>query len=105
MNPTATRARTNASDKDKYWLSDAYIYYGSYFKIKQIQLGYTLPASLPGKAYLNNIRAYVSPDDFVTFTSYPGFDPETAGTGQSMGLDKGSYPSSKKIVLGVNISF
>jgi TonB-linked SusC/RagA family outer membrane protein len=103
--PNASRARTNASDKDKYWLSDAYIYDGSFFKIKQIQLGYTLPASLLNKAYLSNVRAYVSLDDFVTFTSYPGFDPETVGTGQGMGLDKGSYPASRKIVFGANISF
>jgi TonB-linked SusC/RagA family outer membrane protein len=104
-NPNAPRARTNASDKDKYWLSDAYIYDGSYFKIKQIQLGYTLPKSLLSKIYLTNMRAYVSFDDFFTFTSYPGFDPETVGLGSGMGLDKGSYPSSKKIVFGLNITF
>jgi TonB-linked SusC/RagA family outer membrane protein len=104
-NPNSTRARTNASDKDKYWLSDAYIYDGSFFKIKQIQLGYTIPSSLLRKIYLTNVRAYVSLDDFFTITTYPGFDPETVGTGQGMGLDKGSYPASKKIVLGVNITF
>jgi TonB-linked SusC/RagA family outer membrane protein len=104
-NPNAPMARTNASNKDKYWLSDAYIYDGSFFKIKQVQLGYTLPASLLEKVHLGNVRAYVSFDDFFTFTSYPGFDPETVGLGQGMGLDKGSYPASKKIVFGLNITF
>jgi TonB-linked SusC/RagA family outer membrane protein len=105
QNPNAPRARTDASNKDKYWLSDAFIYDGSYFRIKQIQLGYTLPKSLLSKLYLANVRAYVSLDDFFTFTSYPGFDPETVGFGNSTGLDKGNYPSSKKVVFGLNITF
>jgi TonB-linked SusC/RagA family outer membrane protein len=104
-NPNAPRARTDAANKELYWISDAYIYDGSYFKIKQIQLGYTLPASLLEKIQMSNIRAYVSLDDFFTFTSYPGFDPETVGAGNGMGLDKGNYPSSKKIVFGLNITF
>jgi TonB-linked SusC/RagA family outer membrane protein len=105
QNPNAPRARTDATGKNEYWFSDAFIYDGSFFKIKQIQLGYTLPKSLLSKIYLANVRAYVSLDDFFTFTSYPGFDPETVGTGNGMGLDKGSYPSSKKIVLGINLTF
>jgi TonB-linked SusC/RagA family outer membrane protein len=104
-NTNAPRARTNAADKEKYWISDAYIYDGSYFKIKQIQLGYTLPPSLLNRIFLTNVRAYASLDDFFTFTSYPGFDPETVGSGNGIGLDKGNYPSSKKIVFGLNITF
>ncbi|MDR0619776.1 MAG: TonB-dependent receptor [Bacteroidales bacterium] len=104
-NPDAAMARTNATDKDKYWLSDAYVFDGSFFKIKQIQLGYTLPTSVLKKMHLRNIRAYVSLDDFFTFTKYPGFDPETVGTGNGTGIDVGNYPSSKKIVFGVNITF
>jgi hypothetical protein len=104
-NPDASRARTGSTDNDKYGLSDAYVFDGSFFKIKQIQLGYTLPASLLEKVKLSNVRAYVSFDDFFTFTSYPGFDPETVGTGSNMGLDLGYYPSSKKIVFGINITF
>jgi TonB-linked SusC/RagA family outer membrane protein len=105
-----TPANTNASRPrpgidGKYWVSDAVIYDGSFFKIKQIQLGYTLPASLVEKIHLSNMRAYASLDDFFTFTSYPGFDPETVGTGAGMGVDKGYYPNSKKIVFGVNITF
>jgi len=46
-------------------------------------------------------------DDFVTFTKYIGFDPEAASatSGSSMGVDKGSYPISKKVVFGVNLKF
>jgi TonB-linked SusC/RagA family outer membrane protein len=104
-NPNASRPRPAATDIDKYWTSDAMIYDGSFFKIKQIQIGYTLPADLLKKMKLANVRAYCSLDDFFTFTKYNGFDPETVGTGQLLGLDKGFYPSSKKVVLGINVTF
>lgn len=104
-NPNASRPRPGATDIDKYWISDDMVFDGSYFKIKQIQLGYTLPQKLLKKMNFNNIRAYCSLDDFFTFTKYPGFDPETVGAGNSLGLDKGFYPSSKKIVFGINIKF
>ena len=80
---------------------------GSFFKIKQIQLGYTIPSSLLKNIQISNLRLYVSLDDFFTFTKYKGFDPEacSAGTGSSQGVDKGTYPVSKKFVAGINITF
>ncbi|MDR3286265.1 MAG: TonB-dependent receptor [Prevotellaceae bacterium] len=104
-NTTASRPRPGATDIDRYWLSDSEIYDGSYFKIKQIQLGYSLPKSLLSKIAISNARVYCSLDDFVTFTSYPGFDPETVGQGSGFGVDRGYYPSSKKVVFGINITF
>jgi TonB-linked SusC/RagA family outer membrane protein len=105
-NTTGSRPRPGAPDViDKYLLSSAVIYNGSFFKIKQMQLGYTLPASFLKKIHLQNVRAYVSLDDFFTYSSYPGFDPETVGVGSGMGVDKGYYPSSKKIVFGLNLTF
>ncbi len=95
-----------SSNLDEYLYSSAMVKDGSYFKIKQIQLGYTLPQSLVRKATLNNVRIYCSLEDFVTFTKYKGMDPEvTAGTGSSQGFDVGAYPISKKIVAGINITF
>ena len=105
-NPNGTVPRAGASDMDKYACSSAMIYDGSYFKIKQIQLGYTLPKSLINKVYLSHARVYASLDDFFTFSKYPGFDPEaSANSTTGMGVDKGGYPTSKKVVLGVNIEF
>ena len=90
-----------------FWSSSANLFKGDYFKIKQIQLGYTLPKSWMQKIFLSSLRIYVSMDDWFTFTKYPGFDPETVSTGSNsgMGLDKGSYPNSKKLLFGVNIMF
>ena len=50
---------------------------GSYFKIKQLQLGYTLPKRLTQKVAIKDLRFFVSLDDFFTFSNYPGMDPET----------------------------
>ena len=89
-----------------FYGSSAMVYDGSFFKIKQIQLGYTLPKSLTRKAYMDNVRVYVSIDDFFTFTKYPGLDPETCTQQHNgPGLDKAVYPNMSKLVLGVNVTF
>ncbi|MBR5724591.1 MAG: TonB-dependent receptor [Bacteroidales bacterium] len=97
----------NMWDSKEFWSSSAVVFKGDYFKIKQIQLGYTLPKKWLNKIFVDNLRVYASMDDWFVFTGYPGFDPETASTGSTsgMGLDKGSYPNAKKLMFGVNISF
>ena len=105
-NPNGSVPRAGANDIEKYVDSSAMIYDGSYFKIKQIQLGYTLPKNLLSKVGISHTRVYASLDDFFTFSKYPGFDPEAATNSTSgMGIDKGGYPTSKKVVLGLNIEF
>lgn len=100
-NTTGTKPRPGATDMGKYYTSSAEVKDGSYFKIKQIQLGYSLPKSILHYFYMENMRIYCSLEDFFTFTSYKGFDPEvTVG-----GVDKGDYPTSKKVVLGVSVTF
>ena len=101
--PDVEKIRTNV----QFWSSSANLFKGDYFKIKQIQFGYTLPRNLAQKVMISNLRLFVSLDDFFVFTNYPGFDPEVASTGayNGIGIDKGSYPNSKKLLLGVNISF
>ena len=105
-NTDGTKPRAGANYMERYIMSDAVVYNGSYFKIKQIQLGYTLPKTWLKKALINNLRVYCSLDDFFTFTKYPGFDPEaSANSITGMGIDMGGYPTSKKVVFGFNIEF
>ena len=99
--------KPDSSDKF-YRCSNMRVYDASFFKIKQIQLGYTLPRKLVKKIAMSSLRAYVSLDDWFTFTKYPGLDPETSHAGSAasgLGVDYGSYPISKKLVFGVNVSF
>ena len=89
-----------------FWRSSAMVYDGSFFKLKQIQLGYTLPKNITRKAYMENVRAYISLDDFFTFTKYPGLDPENCTQEYNCpGLDKGVYPNMRKMVLGISVTF
>ena len=109
--PTNTNARfpnpAAVKNDTQFWASSANIFDGSYFKIKQLQLGYTLPSKLTQKMLISALRVYVSCDDFFTFTSYPGLDPETATTtnAQQLGVDLGTYPTTRKVVFGVNVTF
>lgn len=91
----------------QFWASDANVFNGDYFKFKQIQLGYSLPKSVLKKTFISSMRVYGSLDDFFTITNYPGLDPETATTtnAEQLGIDLGTYPTSKKVVFGVNITF
>ena len=106
--PTNTDAKTpaaSATNWQQYLTSDGVVFSGDYLKIKQIQLGYSFPKKWMNKIKIENLRIYGSLDDFFTFSDYIGFDPEVTGTGSSLGVDKGSYPTSKKVVFGVNLTF
>ena len=106
-NTSAKRPRPVCDNEYEYIMSDANVFSGNYFKIKQIQLGYTVPKTLTKKIGIDNIRAYVSLDDFFCFSSYPGMDPEIASSNATtgIGIDNGAYPTAKKVVLGFNVTF
>ena len=104
-NTDGTMPRAGANGMDQYMTSSASVFDGSYVKIKQMQLGYTFPQSWMEKIKVQNLRVYVSLDDYFTFASYPGFDPEVTGIGNALGVDKGSYPTSKKVVFGLSLTF
>ena len=103
-NPSGTNPRAYA-DIARLNNSSYMVFDGSFFKIKQIQLGYTFPKSLLEKIHLENLRLYASLENFFTFTKYPGWDPEVTGFGNAMGLDYGAYPNSRKVLFGLNITF
>ena len=103
-NPSGTNPRAYA-DIARLNNSSYMVFDGSFFKIKQVQLGYTFPKSLLEKIHLDNLRMYASLENFFTFTKYPGWDPEVTGFGNAMGLDYGAYPNSRKVLFGLNITF
>ena len=94
-----------------YWSSEAFsssltVFDGSYFKIKQIQLGYTLPQNLTKKVAISHLRVFAMLDNFFTFSKYIGLDPETATTGgNAIGFDMGNFPTAKSVIFGVNLEF
>ena len=105
-NTGASKPRPNANGEDKYWISSDAVMDGSFFKVKQIQLGYTLSKNISKKLSMSSMRIYASLEDAIVITSYPGFDPEaSAGSSTLLGVDKGSYPNSMKAVFGINVTF
>lgn len=108
-NKSASMPDPKAVANDWYfWGSSASMFSGAYFKIKQLQLGYTVPSNISQKVLISRLRCYVSLDDYFTITKYPGCDPETATVStapERAGFDNGTYPQSKKLTFGLNITF
>lgn len=91
---------------DKNWLmSDLYIYDGSYLRVKNISLGYTVPSSITKRAFIERLRLYVMAENLITWTKYWGFDPEISSGGTSLGVDRGVYPQARTWTVGVNLTF
>lgn len=85
-----------------------YVEDGSFLKINNISLGYTLPKSLVSKIKLSNVRFYATGYNLYTWTKYSGYDPEVntyPNNGLTPGIDWGAYPSAISLVFGANITF
>jgi len=74
---------------------------GSYLRIKNVTLGYTLPKEVTQKFHTDMLRIYLSCQNLYTFTKYSGMDPEV-GTG---GVDGGTYPVTRTVSFGLNVQF
>ena len=82
---------------------------GSYLRAKNLQIGYTFPASLMKKVKVQQFRLYLQATNLFTITGYSGLDPEVSrnanGNPTVFGLDEGSYPSSRQYTVGLNLTF
>lgn len=88
---------TNVSKSNNYATSDFWIFNGSYFRLKNVTLGYTLPETWTRKAGIDRTRFYVSGSDLFCLSNFPdGWDPE-------MGVK--SYPITTSLVVGVQVNF
>ena len=87
--------------------SDYWVYSGSYVRLKQLSIGYTIPNKISSKALIQKFRVYFSASNVLTFTKYPGNDPEVGGNNDanSIGVDFSMYPSPKSYIVGVNLVF
>ncbi len=94
-----------------YYPNSAYVENGSYFRLKNVTLGYTVPENIVEKIKLRTLRVYVQGQNLLTFTKYQGFDPEIGinqamnWEGPELGVDRGSYPQARSVVFGVNLGF
>jgi hypothetical protein len=106
-NTTATIPKasniSNFSTNTQY--NSYYIEDGSFLRMKNLQLGYTIPESLTSKANIKSVRVYVQGVNLFTITKYSGLDPELGGGDTSFGFDGGNYPLVKQFLFGLNVNF
>jgi TonB-linked SusC/RagA family outer membrane protein len=110
--PSNTEPRmtaTNANNNDAF--SDRQVEDGSYIRLRNIQLGYSVPAALLQRARVKGLRVYVSSDNLFTITHYTGFEPEVGdySNGSSnpffWGVDLATYPQPRTFIGGLTLTF
>ncbi len=103
-NPNGKVPIISSSDANgNFNASDFYIEDGSFLRIRNVTLGYTLPKSLTDRYKLGNVRVYATTNNLLTFTKYTGFDPEIGM--DNNGLDVGRYPQARSFIFGLNVNF
>lgn len=102
VNPRLTTDRTRNGEFSDYFVEE-----GSFLRMKNVQLGYTLPADVLKGVKVRSARIYLSANNLVTLTKYQGFDPDigSAGGTLSSGVDYGFYPQARSILGGLTIRF
>ncbi|TYA92146.1 SusC/RagA family TonB-linked outer membrane protein [Seonamhaeicola marinus] len=91
----------NVRGRNDYWLED-----GTFVRLRNITLGYSIPKRKLEKIGLSKLRLYVTGQNLITITGYDGFDPEVGNNGLSTrGIDKGTYPISRQVRAGLQLEF
>jgi hypothetical protein len=91
---------SNNNAVNSYYLED-----GSFLRMKNLTIGYTLPSTLLNKIKLDRARIYLQAVNLFTITDYSGLDPETFGADDSFGVDEGLVRSPRQLLFGLNINF
>ena len=101
-----TNSWFRAQTTGEAYSSDLMLMKGDFLKIRQLQLGYSLPAAINENLGIRNLRLYVSLDNYFVFTKYKGLDPEIGNAAfNTVGIDRGTYPFPRKIVGGLTLTF
>ncbi len=100
-NPRYTFADANSNIR----VSDRYVEDGSFVKIKNVVVGYSIPTSTFSSKVFTKIRVYAQVKNLYTFTKYTGYDPEIAGGILNTGVDRGAYPQARTISAGLDLKF
>lgn len=103
----STRDANNELRPSTYFIED-----GAYLRLKNLQLGYTLPAEIAEKIHAGKLRIFLQGQNLMTFTNYKGLDPEVGMQNYSsdnrnldMGVDRGLYPNSRTYTFGLSLTF
>ena len=101
---TVPRATTTSAGNTLF--SDFYVEDGSYLRIQNVQLGYSLSSTVLEKINMDKLRVYMGVNNLYTFTKYSGYNPDVSNASPlGAGVDLGQYPQTRTFTTGVNISF
>jgi len=110
--PSNTNTNIPSAGVREKRLTDRFVYDGSYIRLKNLALGYNIPSDIVNKFGMQGIRLSLSGQNLLTFTDFPGTDPEASYRSQgnqnsnvNRGFDYGSYPNIKSYTLSVNLKF
>lgn len=95
----------NVGGNQNYYINSWYVESGAYFRIRNVQLGYTLADVYASKAGIKKVRIFVNAQNPAIFTKYKGFTPEVGGNPGSIGIDNNVYPISAIYNCGLNVTF
>ena len=105
-NTDATYPRLSMKDSKKNWMpSTFWAQNASYLKMRNIQLGYSIPKSVLGNSGISRLRVYCSIDNLFTITGFDGTDPEAAYNMKDLTVASSYYPLTRNYSFGVNVSF
>ncbi|MFT6838430.1 MAG: TonB-linked SusC/RagA family outer membrane protein [Sediminicola sp.] len=103
---TNTYPRVTTGATSNALFSDFFVEDGSFVRLQNVQLGYTLPIRTVEKLGLNKLRFYISANNVFTLTEYKGYDPSaSSGAPIGAGIDPGFYPVPRTYLLGANLKF
>jgi len=98
--PILNSSRANNYQNSSYWIED-----GSFFRIRNVQLGYTFGKRMMDRAHLKSLRIYLNAQNLGTFANNSGYTPEIGGTSTAFGVDNGTYPVPQIFTAGINLTF
>ncbi|MGB3618884.1 MAG: hypothetical protein WBA12_12255, partial [Catalinimonas sp.] len=103
QNTGASLPRLAINANNNTALSDFFLEDASYFRLRNVQIGYSLQENLLNTLGASRVRVYAGVQNLLTLTNYSGLDPEIGGGNLSTGIDSGSYPQARTYLFGVNI--
>jgi TonB-linked SusC/RagA family outer membrane protein len=98
--PILHSGRANNYQNSSYWIED-----GSFFRIRNLQLGYTFNQSFLSRAKIKSLRVYLNGQNVATFANSSGYTPEIGGSATGFGIDNGTYPVPAIYTFGLNLNF
>ena len=106
-NSTNENPRLSTSLTRNNVFSDYYVEDGSFLRLRNLQIGYTLKGQQLQKLKMNGLRIYLSANNLYTLTKYMGYDPDLGSVGGALGagIDNGFYPQARSIMMGFSIRF